>query len=246
MDLKIFMELFKVPIWISGLLIILLISALDILPINRLRQWIVELWRWLTEGKIIFICLLVIAVAVFLGFFVWQSEVSIKRAGYFLQLIGMLFAINGLLNIRKHFRQPLLSTLFYDWLKRSPIWKRNVVPSASATIQISGTAKARAEVWIPDDADQSMEKRIVAIIKNLERIKSEQRDHASSIDEIKDSLEEHKESAAERNKKMEERIHSDLESLHTSDLIPSLVGLVWLTIGITMSTMALELHKWVH
>ena len=67
MDLKIFMELFKVPIWLSGLLIILPTLAIDILPINQLKQWIVELWRWITEGKIIFICLLVIAAAVIFG-----------------------------------------------------------------------------------------------------------------------------------------------------------------------------------
>ncbi len=216
------------------------------MTIKRLKQWITEFWRWLAEGKIIFICILVIAGAVYFGFFKWHSEFSIKLSGLVLQLIGMILAIKGLLKIREHFGQPLLSSLFCDWIKRFPKWKRNIVINASATSILSLAAKARAEVWIPDNADQPIETRIVGIIKNLEKIRSEQREHADSIDELKDGHKKHKEKVTEQTKKMEERIHSNLEFLHTSDLITSLVGLVWLTIGITMSTMAPELHQWLH
>lgn len=51
---------------------------------------------------------------------------------------------------------------------------------------------------------------------------------------------------AECVKRTEEEVHSNLESLYTSDLLPALVGLVWLTVGITMSTLSTELSRWFH
>jgi hypothetical protein len=191
----------------------------------------------------VFVFLLVVATAVILGFVTWHSEVSIRSAGYALQLIGMIFAISGLLGIRTHFRQPLLRELLFSWFKRFPKWKRSVVISAGTVHATSAGMRARVEVWTPDDPSQPIEKRIENICKNLERIREEQREHAKLIDEVRDSHKEHKKKITEDSKKMVEEIRSDLEALHTSDLLNSLVGLLWLTIGITMSTMAPELFQ---
>jgi hypothetical protein len=216
------------------------------LSIQRLLLWMREIWRWLADGKLVFMCLLVIAAAVILGFVTWSSEVSIRSSGYVLQVIGMMFAIRGLLGIRAHFGQPLLRKLLFSWVKRFPKWKRSVVIGTGAAHMALAGMKARVEVWSPDDPDKPMEQRIEGIIKNLDRIRNEQREYAKSIDDLKDSHEEHKKTIIERTKRLEENVRSELESLHTSDLITSLVGLVWLTVGITMSTMAPELYKWLY
>lgn len=213
---------------------------------KRLRQWFTAIWCWLAEAKLVFTCILVIAAAIILGFVTWSSEASIRSAGYALQFIGMLFAVRGLLGIRAHFGQPLLRKLLISWFQRFPKWKRNVVIGAgSVQVGLAGM-KGRAEIWNPDNPDKSIEERIDSIIKNQERIRNEQSEHAKLIDELKDSHEEHKKNITEKTKSIEENIRTELESLHTSDLITSLVGLVWLTVGITMSTMAPELHQWLY
>jgi hypothetical protein len=214
------------------------------LSIQRLRLWVLEIWRWLAEGEIVFMCLLVIASAIALVFCTWRSEVSIRLAGYVLQLIGMIFAIRGLLSIRTHFGQTLLRKIFLNWLKRFPKWKRNVVLELNSANIASAGMKSGAEVWTPDNSEQSVEKRIEGIVKNLERIRTVQHEHTNSIDELKQSHEEHKKKVAEQAKKIENEIHSELELLHTGDLITSVVGLVWLTVGITMSTMTPEIYQW--
>ncbi len=189
--------------------------------------------------------LFIIVAAALLGFVTWHSEASIRVAGYMLQFIGMIFAIRGLLGIRAHFGQPLIRQLLLNWVKRFPKWKSSVVLGIDPC-RIAMKMKARPEVWTPDDPNKPTEQRIDAINKNLERIRIHQRKLANSIDELKDSHENHKKQVAEQNKKIKEDIHSDLESLHTSDLITSLVGLVWLTVGITMSTLAPELSEWLY
>lgn len=188
----------------------------------------------------------VILAAVLLGFVTWRSEDGIRVAGYGLQLMGMIFAVRGLLAVREHFGLPLLRHLLLRWVKRFPKWRRSVVTGAgTAHIAMTGM-KARAEVWTPDDPEKPIEQRVDGIIRNLDRIRIEQSEHAQLIDELKDAHEEHKHKLAEDNRTMKEDILSDLESLHTNDIITSLVGLVWLTIGITMSTLAPELSKWLH
>jgi len=209
-----------------------------------LRLWVLEIWRWLAEGEIVFMCLLVITAAVVLGFYTWRSEVSIRSAGYLLQLIGMIFAIRGLLSIRAHFGQTLLRKIFLNWLKQFPKWKRNFVLEINSADSASVGTKLSLEIWTPDNSEQPVEKRIEGIVKNLERIRTEQHEHTNSIDELKQSHEEHKKKVAEQAKKIENEIHSELELLHTGDLITSVVGLVWLTVGITMSTMTPEIYRW--
>lgn len=141
------------------------------MSILRLRQWVVEIWRWLAEGKLVFICLFVITAAAILGFVIWHSEDSIRSAGYALQLIGMIFAVRGLLRIRAHFGQPLLRKLLFDWFKRFPKWKRSVVIGVGVGHMALAGMKARVEVWRPDDPNKPIEQRIDGIIKNLERIR---------------------------------------------------------------------------
>lgn len=204
------------------------------------------MWRWLAEAKLVFMGAFVVLAATLLGFVTWHSEESIRLAGYALQLIGMIFAIRGLLGVREHFGQPLLRQLVFKWVKRFPRWKRNVVIAAGACFSTMAGMKAQAEVWTPDDPEKPIEQRIDGILRNLDRIREEQRGHALSIDELKDSHEEHKKQVTEEQNNMKEKIRSDLESLHTSDLITSLVGLLWLTVGITISTLAPELSRWLY
>lgn len=212
----------------------------------RLQRWAIEVWRWLAEAKLVFMGFFVILAAVLLGFVTWRNEESIRVAGYALQLIGMIFALRGLLGVRKHFGQPLLRQLFLKWVDRFPKWKRNVVIGVGTGHMTMTGMKSRLEVWTPDDLEKPIEKRLDGIIKNLDRIRIEQKEHAQLIDELKDCHVKHKNEVAEENRKMKEDIRSDLESLHTSDLITSLVGLVWLTVGITLSTLAPEFSKWLH
>ncbi len=106
-----------------------------------------------------------------------------------------------------------------------------------------GSIEARGEIWSPDNPNQAIEKRIERIVSNIERLRKAQATHDKLLDNLNASHKALKKTVEQENKNMEENIHSDLETLHTSDLITSLVGLIWLTVGISMSTMSPELYK---
>lgn len=201
------------------------------------------LWLWIAEGKVAFMGLLVLAAALLLGMFTWQCEASIRISGFVLQLTGMVFAISGLLQIRAHFGQTSLRGLFVEWLKRFPTWKRRIGGSA-AVVSSKPTSKGIGISWIPDNPGHSIDKRIDAVVANLDHLRDAQTKQLTAVKKLEDSHENHKKEVTEKTKRLETKLHTDLESLHTSDLLTSLVGLVWLTIGILLSTLAPELTRW--
>lgn len=185
--------------------------------------------------------LVVLAVGL-LGFYTWHSEDSIRIAGYALQLIGMMLAIHGLLEVRKHLKQPLFRQLFLNWIKRFPKWTRSVFISGGIISGATGVT-GRAETWMPDDSERPIEQRIERIIKNLENVRNEQRELARSITNLEQRHEAHVKQVALEYDKMAAEYHTKLEAIHVSGQIESLVGLILLTIGITMSSLAPELYK---
>jgi hypothetical protein len=159
-------------------------------------------------------------------------------------MLGMIFAVRGLLRVRAHFGQPPLRRLCLEWFKRFPKWKKGVsIGVGAGTVGVAGL-KARLEIWTPDKKNQPVEKRIEGIILNVNRLREAQAKQEEFIDKLRESIESYQKKVAEDAKVMEGKLRSDLESLHTSDLITSLVGLVWLTVGISMSTMSKEICKW--
>jgi len=199
----------------------------------------------MAEARLVLMGIFVLLAAILIGFVTWHSEESIRIAGYGLQLIGMIFAIRGLLGIREHFGQPLLRGLFIKWIKRFPRWKRKgFTADGNGLVAPVASMAGRMEGWTPDDPEKLIEQRIEGIIRNQIIIQNRLRKHAISLDELKDSHEKHKNKVAEEQKNMKKQIQSNLESLHTNNLLTSLIGLLWLTVGITMSTLAPELSKW--
>lgn len=198
---------------------------------------------WLSEAKLVFMCLLLIIAAILLGFYTWNTEGSARLAGYALQLIGMIFATNGLLKIRSFFGQPSLLKLISSWLKRFPIGNRGKVLSAAASITAMSAMEGRASSWHADSPDSSIEERIEAIVVNLKRVHEEQEIHFEKISNIEKDLTKHKQRSSEEIKTFKNDIKTEFKSLHTNDLANSIAGLILLTVGITLSTLAPELNR---
>lgn len=80
-------------------------------------------------------------------------------------------------------------------------------------------------------------------MRNIDRLREKQLEHAKSIDGIRASHEEHKIKVVNDTKEMYEKYQNELKSLHTGDLTQFSIGLWCLFIGIPLSTMAPELFQ---
>lgn len=200
------------------------------------------MWHWLKETYVTCMCIAVI-VAAFCISLTWRSEASIRTVGWALQVLGMILAIRGLLKIRTHFGQPSFWKIFSKWLKRFPKFKKKTVIEPGITDTVSVSDKVEATVWSPDDPNLLIESRIHRLVNNLERLREKQDKLENDVEELRIKLGSYQRNFTEDIKKQAERILSDSEKLHTNDIDLSIVGLLWLTIGISMSTMAPEVYK---
>jgi hypothetical protein len=114
--------------------------------------------------------------------------------GYVLQLVGMIFAISGLLSIREHFGLPLLKDISVDWLKRFPLRKQSITIQAKTSFLTLTGMKASVNLWTPDKPDNSIEDRIADIITNLDRLRDGQSNNTQAIDKLEHDHEKHKKS----------------------------------------------------
>lgn len=209
-----------------------------LLNFQRFFRWIKDFYCWVAEGKKVYVAIFV-PICVFYPA-IWLSPDYIRWSGWMLQLLGMLLAINGLLKVRSYFISETLYELFVNWLNRFPTGKGKTF-TQTGNINLNLRVKAQQGLWSSDNVNLSIEERIERIIENINRIKEKQNKHANDIDDLKVSDEKIMKTVEEADKKVEESIESNLKSLHTDGFITSLAGLLWLTVGLTMSTMAQEL-----
>ena len=210
---------------------------------RRLVCWIIDLFHWLAEVKLVFMFFIVLVGSIMLGFVAWRTESSIRTSGYLLQLFGMIFAVRGLLGIRAHFSLPTLKELLLNWLKAFPKWKRTITVTVPTTNMEARVGNARVSTWHQDKPEKSLEERIDCIIYNLEKLRKAQKEQFELIDKLADRHKYYEKNLLMQTIRIQDDIRSDLETLHTSDSIFSLIGLIWLLIGLTMSTMAPEIYE---
>jgi len=210
----------------------------------RTRSWGGRFLRWLAEPRMFFVCITVIASALYICY-AFPSEDTIRIIGCVLQLFGMAMAISGLLKVREYFNQPLLRTFFKSWINRFPKWSDPTVLMATAAhLKLSGS-RVTIDTWSPDDKNKSIPSRIDCIVANLEGLRQDQGEFNDSINKINKDLVIQRQEIKNKTEKIEEDFNSNLESLHTGDLKPALIGLIWIALGIIMSTLPEELFSWV-
>lgn len=210
----------------------------------KLTGWCRRLREWVAEAKISLFGLMFVTVALVLSLAVLRTESAIRCTGYVLQLVGMVLAIRGLVGIRQFFGQPSIWSTVADWFRRFPMWKKDVrIDLQGGAVSVSG-GRASLEIWAKDDASLTVEQRLDAIARNQERLREEQRQQEKSLISISDNLEDHKKKTEAEYNRVSREFNTRLESLHTSELTLSLVGLVFLTIGITLGTLSPEIAGW--
>ena len=208
--------------------------------LERICKFLKEIWIWVLQTWIFFVGTFPIVTAIGLSFFWFPGELNIRVAGYMLQVGGMVVAINSLLTIRMYFKQKTLKELFIDWLKRFPKWKKDyTLKLEPGEFCIVGDS-VRMSLWAEDDPAQTVEERIDRIVKNLIRLRQEQDQQYGCIEKLKSKNETLKEDTIKNNEQLEHKIMTELESLHTDDILIAFVGLIWVLIGATMSTLSPE------
>ena len=213
---------------------------------RTLFAWVRALWFWLTEPRHFWLAIFVIAVALSFTLRRGVTEPEVRITGLLLQILGIGTVAWGIRETRALFGRPTLMAQFRAWLRRFPVYGERVV-SANMNITIPGASlHARGYAFAATRSNASVEERIDALEKNVALINTridqtqnemDQR-FRSHVDDLKQE---------ERNRAREDQsIREKLEATETGGLHISVMGALWLFVGVTLSTGASEIARWLN
>jgi len=208
---------------------------------RRIRNLVFAYIKWFLGPRLFWLCTLVIGNALLFGFYAFRTEVAVRSAGLGLEMLGLFVALGGIIETRTFFGLPSLPALFQHWLSERPRWRRNIVMGAMAgSVGFAGMSGHGYE-WTPVRPEDSLEKKVESLIQNVERLKDDLQNTHKEFDDLSRKHAEALKGEAAAREKAATDIKNQLQGALTNGLLVSLIGLVWLIVGIIMSTMSLEL-----
>jgi hypothetical protein len=208
--------------------------------------WVRALWSWLTEPRYFWLAISVVAIALSFTLRRGVTEPEVRITGLLLQILGIGTVALGIRQTRALFGRPTLMAQFRTWLRRVPVYRGRVV-SASMNLTVPGASvNARGYASAAARSNTSIEERVDALEKNLTVV-------TARIDEAQKEMYQRFRSHAD-NLRQEERlrahegqaIREKLETTETGGLYISAIGALWLFVGVTLSTAALEIAGWLN
>ena len=216
---------------------------------NALIDWSRKVLHWcrtdpLAWSTIVTLTPLALLAAVGGLFLPWRTADLVRYAGLVLQLLGIGTVAKNLADRGVLFNLPRLRDLARRSLTTFPKWGIHATLNAaagSATIVASGHVEA--SVW-RGYANKSAEERIEALIANVEELKSQVTRSVAALRAEHNSLQ----SALTSHR--EERVWEDAElrrlltGIGISSVHLDAAGIIWLSLGVVLSTIPVELAHW--
>ena len=193
-----------------------------------LHSWLNRFLNWLVDGRLFWFSCTIIIGAISLSLLPAVSEQQIRLVGLLLQLLGISTVVVGISNTRKLFSLPSFTTDVIRWLKSFPRIRLPKISGAGALAAGQATVEGHGTVT---DKPLSIEDRVTRLEaelpKRIYELKQEFRSHLSIESSVRiteiDSL------------------RTKLTTAETSGHHLSLTGLLWLSIGLIMSTASNEI-----
>jgi len=212
--------------------------------VNRVVVWLKAIFHWITEPHLVWMALLGVVLAGIIVIRAGVSEIQVRLTGLVLQLLGLGTVVYGIRETRKLFGRPSFRQSLRGWLSRFPRWRRDVVVGAGAASLVVTAGGAGVHVWTKVDPAAPIEAQLNALTRNVERMNERltqmQKDSDSELRKHSESLRQERQFREEG----DEHLHKRLEAAETGGLHISLIGAIWIFLGLILSTVSPEIAQW--
>jgi hypothetical protein len=212
--------------------------------LTRLRSWSTALLSWLAEAHLLWLALGVVALALVASLHRGTTDLQIRSDGLVLQLLGIGTVAHGIHETRKFFGRPGILSLLRDWLSRFPRWRRQVIVGTGTGSLGLASLHARAHVWTPMDPLAPVDAQVKALIQNVERLNQSliqvQQEMDAALGRVTAALGEERTTRSKDVAELQKR----LEIAETGGLHITFVGVIWLVVGVVLTTLSPEILRW--
>ena len=210
-------------------------------------RFLKDSWFWLWEPLLFYIAVLLVALPI-IASFLWPDKNVIRYAGLFLQLLGVGTVAWDILETRKFF--DLLSIWkeahqrFRRWLCDRPKYRRGIVVELETGTGVGVGSSDIKFVETKTSPDAAVEEKLQALEKNLEQIRDDLVRFQEGVDDqiakLRQSFKQEEQTRVEK----DQEIKDLLTDSETGRLHISMTGVMFLVLGITMSTISAELAEY--
>jgi hypothetical protein len=187
--------------------------------------------------------LLVVVVSLTIALCPDTSETRIRLTGLVLQLLGVGTVGFGIAKTRRFYGKPGVFAKAAAWFRRIPRLTRPSVTGAGSLAVGLTNVSASGYVGRVMGAGAKLEERVAALEANLQDLNGRHDETKRLLD--KEVRERGEALDAERRARTtaEDEIRDKLELSDTGGLDLSVTGLVWLAVGLSLSTASVEIFK---
>jgi outer membrane murein-binding lipoprotein Lpp len=214
---------------------------------NHLYRWLRALLSWLCEARLFWLAAGVVIAAMLYVARKGFTEPEIRITGLVLQILGIGTVAWGIRETRMLFGRPDIFRLSRDWMRRFPVYGGRVV-TGSVNITVPGaTARAHSGgVSVSVGPNVTVQARVEALEKKVHYLNERIDQTQAKMDQKARAQRQALEQEQQTRTREDHELRAMLEVTETGGLHISLMGALWLFVGITMSTAAPELAKWLN
>jgi hypothetical protein len=194
----------------------------------------------LKEPRIFWLMVTVLFAAGVVAFWPETTEPRIRITGWVLELFGLGTVAWGLQETRRQFGRPDFLAIVRAWWARRPKMRRQIVTGA-VHVPGGGTVSATGYAWHGTSPTPTLEDRVAALEANVrgvnEHVNQVQRELRQEVTARDEALSSERRAREKENTEIKQK----LESAETGGLHVSMMGVIWLAAGLTLSTIPNEI-----
>jgi len=161
-----------------------------------------------------------------------------------LELLGVATVIAGLKDKSRLFNKPTIRQYIRASLSDFPKWPGADLNITLQGISISASAGmvGRLSVW-SKPTDDSIEKRVAALERNIESLKADQAEAVQSLRTADDTIRGALKKEVAESRAAEQDLRTKVEGLGADGIHIEAIGVIWIVFGTILSTASSELAK---
>lgn len=207
-------------------------------------MWIRSLWFWLKELRLFWLALLVVALALGFSLRPGATEPEIRLVGLVLQVLGIGTVAWGIHRTRVLFGHPTFVDQLCSWLKRFPAGGKRVVSVTGNVTLPPLSVQGRGQTVASAGPNPTLDARIEALEKSVRLMNTRINQTQCQMDEGFRRRDELLNEEKQTRVKEDQALCEKLEATETGGLHISAMGALWLFVGVTLSTAAPEIAKY--
>jgi hypothetical protein len=169
------------------------------------------------------------------------TERHVRIVGMLLQLAGIGTVALGVRATRRMFNKPSYAELLRTWLAAFPKWRRDAVIAVRGVAAGTSAGKARATVWTTPRPSDSVERQLEIITSNVATLRGDVNRIEGELDRVTADHNAALSDEASQRAKADVALDEKLASAQTGGLHISVVGLVWLALGVIFTSIPSEI-----